>query len=125
MGRAMGFLGLLLALAIGAYLYTRQAESVSGGAGNPQVAVDTVGVRNDLIELANAERRHFATENKYVSLEELSGDISMVRKNRGFYTYSATVSEIGFRITATYNGPPNPEAPKVISINETMQVTNE
>jgi len=132
MSRALGFVGLLIVLGIGAYIYMRQAQSVTpgGGAGGmaaPRSTIDVVGVKNDLIALANAERRHFAAEGKYVSIDELrsNGDISMQSNQRGPYSYSAETSDTGFRITATYSGPPNPGVPHALSIDETMQVKTE
>jgi hypothetical protein len=132
MSRAFGFVGLLVVLGVGAYLYMRQAQSVTpgggeGGTASPRSTIDVVGVKNDLIALANAERRHFAAEGKYVSIDELraGGDISMASNSRGPYSYSAETSDTGFRITATYSGPPNPDVPRTLSIDETMQVKTE
>jgi hypothetical protein len=126
MGRAAGFIGVLLAAAIGFYLYTRQAETAAQGTANPRTTIDVAGVRNDLIALANAERRYYATEGKYASIDELRahGDISMPSNSRGPFTYSAKVGESSFRITATYTGLPGPDAPKGLSIDETMQITS-
>ena len=45
MGRAFGFLSLLIVLAAGMWLYSRQAMSVTpAGTGNVRAVVDTVGV---------------------------------------------------------------------------------
>ena len=132
MSRALGFIGLLIVLGIGAYIYMRQTQAVTpgggaGGTATPRSTIDVVGVKNDLIALANAERRHFAAEGKYVSIDELrsSGDISMPVNHRGPYTYDAETSDTTFRITATYSGPANPDVPQTLSIDETMQVKTE
>lgn len=132
MSRSLGFIGLLIVLGIGAYLYMRQAQSVTpgggaGGTATPRSTIDVVGVKNDLIALANAERRHFASEGKYVSIDELrsNGDISMPTNHRGPYTYDAETSDTTFRITATYSGPANPDVPQTLSIDGTMQVKTE
>jgi hypothetical protein len=124
MSRALGLIGVLIAAAIGFYLYTRQAQSVSQGTANPRATIDVAGVKNDLIALANAERRYFASEARYASIDELRshGDISMPANGRGPFTYSAEVSDSGFRIVANYNGPPRPETQN-FSIDETMQIT--
>jgi len=125
MTRALGLIGVLVVAAVGFYLYTKQAETAAQGTANPRTTIDVTGLKNDLIALANAERRHYATEGKYVSIDELRshGDISMPSNNRGPFTYSAEVSDIGFRITATYTGPPGPEAQKNLSIDQSMQIT--
>ena len=132
MSRALGFIGLLIVLGIGAYIYMGQTQAVTpgggvGGTATPRSTIDVVGVKNDLMALANAERRHFASEGKYVSIDELrsSGDISMPSNHRGPYEYSAETSDAGFRITATYSGPPDADVPHTLSIDETMQVKRE
>ena len=117
-------MGLLIAVAIGAYLYTQQAKSASREAGNPKATVDVVGVRMDLVNMAQAERSYYAREAHYASLNDLraSGDLLVHNDHRGFYSYSADYSDSGFNITASYSGPPNPEAPAAISIDQEMQV---
>ena len=133
MSRALGFVGLLIVLGIGAYIYMRQTQAVTPGGGEggstatPRSTIDVAGVKNDLIALANAERRHFAAEGKYVSIDELrsNGDISMPSNGRGPYSYSAETSDTGFRVTATYSGPPNAGVPRALSIDETMQLKTE
>lgn len=125
MGRILGFIGLLIALAVGAYLYTRQTQSTSAalGAAGPRAAIDVAGVRNDLLAFANAEKQQFAMEGKYLPLEELRAKgTSIPADRRGPYTYSAEISDTSFRITATYSGPEAAGAPKSLSIGETMQI---
>jgi hypothetical protein len=128
MGRALGFIGVLIAVGVGAYLYTQQAKSAgdaSGMAGaSPKTAIDVTGVKNNLIVIANAERRRLASDGKYVSLDELksNGDISMPGNKRGPYTYSVETSDSGFRVTATYSGP-DEKAPRSVSIDQTMQIS--
>ena len=126
MGRAFGLIGLLIVLVVGAYLYTQQAKSSSMGAGNPRAAIDVTGVKMDLLHMAQAERSFFARENHYASLDDLhsSGDLVVFNDHRGPYTYSVSYNDSSFRITATYGGPANPEAPGSLSIDDTMQVSN-
>ena len=124
MGRALGFIGVLIAVGVGAYLYTQQAKSASVGGSSPRATIDTVGVKNDLMAIANAERRRLASDGKYVSLDELrsNGDISMPGNTRGPYTYSVETSDSGFRVVATYSGP-DAQAPRSMSIDQTMQIS--
>jgi hypothetical protein len=123
MGRVVGLLGLLIALAIGGYLWMERSRNMPEGAGSPRAAVDTVGVKNDLISLANAERRYFAREGHYGSLTELrsAGDTN-VQDQRGAYVYSAETSENSFRITAVYTGPADSEAVRSFTVDENMQI---
>jgi len=121
MGRVFGFITLLIAVLIGGYLYIKQLQTVTPGGSAPQTVVDLTGVRNDLMAVANAERQYWATNARYASLDELraSGDIQVhVRLN---YTYSADLSDTGFKIIATYSGSDS-KAPKRISVDETMML---
>ena len=61
---------LIAVVAAGGYIYTRQATSVTGDGSAPQTAVNVTAARNDLLALANAERRYFASNGKYASLED-------------------------------------------------------
>ncbi len=129
MGRVFGFVGLLIVLGAGFYIYKQQIVSTSapgGSASNPRMTVDVIGVRNDLVAMGNAERRRFATDGKYVDISDLisNGDISLQSPSRGPFSYSSSVSDTGFTITATYSGD-DPSAPKRMSINENMQISSE
>jgi hypothetical protein len=127
MGRAFGYLSLLIVLCVGAWLYTRQATSVMpAGSGNVRAAVDTVGVQNDLLAIANAERSQFALEGKYLPLDELrsKGVINLPASGRAGYTYSVDVGSDSFRVVASYSGPPA-AAPQTISIDQTMEIRTE
>ena len=73
MGRLIGFVGTVVTLAIGMYIYSLQVKTLTPGAGsgNSGDVVTITGVKNDLIGIANAERGYMATEGKYASLDEL------------------------------------------------------
>ena len=129
MGRAFGFVGLLIVLGVGFYLYKQQLVSTSapgGTAANPRATIDVMGVRNDLMAIASAERRRYASDGKYVDISDLisNGDISMQTPTRGPFSYSSSVSDSGFKVTATYSGN-DPGAPKSMSIDQTMQIASE
>ncbi len=124
MTRLFGFIGLFAALAVGMYIYAKQAQSTSAAAGanNPKAAVNLVGVRNDLMSIAQAERSYFATEGKYTSLDELiSSHALTVIHERPPYTYDVETSGSGFRVTATRSGDDNSGAPAVLSVDENME----
>lgn len=123
MSRLFGFIGVLIALAVGMYIYAKQAQSTSAavGANNPKAAVNIVGVRNDLISIAQAERSYFATEGKYGSLDELvSSHALSVLHQRPPYTYDVETSSSGFRVTATRSGDDNSGTPAELSVDENM-----
>ena len=125
----VGLLGLVLALGIGAYLYTHSAKSAAdaaGGAGSPKMAIDVTGVKNDLIAFGNAEKQQYALEGKYLSLDDLRAKGSTIpADHRGPFTYTAEIGDTSFRIVATYGGEPIAGAPKSLSIDQTMQVKTE
>ena len=125
MGRAFGFIALIVVVGIGAYLYTKQMESATsvGGGATPTTTVDVTGVRNDLLALANAERQYWASNAKYASLDELQSGGGVHVPARQNYSYSVEAGETNFKIIATYSGP-DPKAPKRIAIDETMAITN-
>jgi hypothetical protein len=128
MGRAFGFISLIIVVGIGAYIYMHQTQSVmSAGTSNPTGTVDLIGVRNDLLAIAQAERSHAATQGSYVSIEALrsQGDLTMTRDNRGPYNYSAEISDGSFRILATYSGPESSGMPKTLSVDQSMQVSQQ
>jgi len=128
MGRVMSYLALIAVVGVGAYIYMRQTQStMTGGTTNPMATVDLIGVRNDLLAMAQAERAYAAIHSEYVSLDELrsQGELTMTRNNRGPYTYSAELSQGSFRIVATYNGPESSGMPKTLSIDPSMQISQE
>ncbi|HSM87248.1 MAG TPA: hypothetical protein VLT16_13910 [Candidatus Limnocylindrales bacterium] len=128
MSRAFSFVTLLIVLAAGAWYYMRQTQGVmSAGSGNPTATVDLIGVRSDLLAIAQAERSHAALKGGYVSLEQLrsDGDLTMTRDSRGPYTYSADVSDSSFRVVATYKGPEDSAMPRSLSIDSTMEISQQ
>ena len=128
MGRAFGFVTLIVVVAAGAYIYMRQTRGVmTAGTSSPTATADLIGVRNDLLAIAQAERSHAALQGSFVSIDALrsQGDLTMERSNRGPYSYSAEVSDASFRIVATYTGPENSGMPKTLSIDQTMQISQQ
>jgi hypothetical protein len=122
----IGLLGLVIALGIGAYIYThsaKEAATAAGGAGSPKMAIDVTGVKGDLITFATAEKQQYALEGKYLSLDDLRAKGSTLPADRrGPFTYTAEIGDTEFRITATYGGEPLAGAAKSLSIDQTMQV---
>jgi hypothetical protein len=128
MGRAFGFLTLIVVVAAGAYIYMRQTQSVmTAGTSSPTATVDLIGVRNDLLAIAQAERSHAASQGSFVSIDALrsQGELTMERNNRGPYNYTAEISDSSFRIVATWAGPENSGMPKTLSIDQTMQISQQ
>ena len=124
MTRTLGLISVVVVVGIGGYVYTRQTQSVTSIGSNPETTVDVIAVRNDLMTIANAERRYWATNARYASLDELrtGGDIEV--PSRDHFAYSVETSDTGFRIVASYSGS-DPDAPKKISVNEALTLTTE
>jgi hypothetical protein len=124
MGRMFGFLSLVLGLGVGMYFYSRQVQSpsVPGEANTPQATINITGVRTDLMSIAGAERRYFAGEGKYVSLEELiSADYITVARQRPPYTYAVEIGAGGFRVVAKRSGDNTSGLPAQLSVDENME----
>lgn len=123
MSRLFGFLGLVIAMAVGLYIYSRQIQTTSATlGGNPKAAINITGVRADLLTIAQAERGYFALEGKYASLDELISTRSLsVARQRAPYSYEIETSGSGFRVVATRSGEDASGAPAQVSVDENMQ----
>jgi hypothetical protein len=124
MGRLFGFLSVVVVLGIGMYVYSRQAQtsSAAAGANNPKAAINLTGVKTDLISIASAERRYFASEGKYASFDELiSSNYISVARQRPPYTYQVETSSSGFRVVATRSGDNGSGTPAQLSVDENME----
>jgi hypothetical protein len=122
MGRVLGFVGTVITMAIGMYIYSLQVKTLTPGAGsgNNEEFPVIAGVKNDLISIANAERGCLATEGKYASLDELiAGNYVSIKSERPPYIYAVEVNSGSFRATATRT---TKGAPAQLWITETMQV---
>ena len=124
MGRVFGFLSVVIVMAIGMYIYSKQIESSSApaGANNPKAAINITGVRTDLMSIASAERRYYASEAKYVSLDELiTSNYITVARQRPPYTYEVQLTSGGFRVVATRSGDDASGTPAQLSVDENME----
>ncbi len=122
MARLFGFVGTVVTLAIGMYIYSLQVKTLTPGAGsgNSEDFATITGVKNDLIGIANAERGYLATEGKYASLDELrTGNYISIKAERPPYVYDVETTSSSFRATATRT---TKGAPAQLWITETMQV---
>jgi hypothetical protein len=120
--RVFGFLGTVVTLAIGMYIYSLQVKAIdpTAAASNSAEVPLIAGVHNDLIAIGNAERGYLASQGRYASLEELiSGNYVTIKGERPPYVYDVEVSAGNFRATATRT---TKGAPAQLWITETMQV---
>ena len=119
--RLFGFLGTVITVAIGMYIYSLQVKTLAPStAGNGAEVTTVAGVKNDLISIANAERGYLAGQGKYGSLDELiSGNYVTVKGERPPYIYEVEINPNGFRATATRT---TKGAPAQLWITDNMQV---
>jgi hypothetical protein len=126
MGRGLGFIAVLIVAAVGLVYYLKATKAVSPANGTPTATVETTGVEQDLLAIANAERRYNASNGKYVPLDELisSGELSMERTTRGPYSYSVDVDGQSFVAHAHADIPPQ-GAPANITVGTSMTVSHD
>jgi hypothetical protein len=125
MSRLFSFLSIIIVMAAGMYIYSRQAQDSSAivGANNPKAAINITAVRTDLITIAQAERRYFASEGKYASLDEMvSTNYITVARQRPPYSYAVETSSSGFHVEATRSGENLGGTPAQLSVDENMEV---
>ena len=128
MSRAFSFIALIIVVAIGMYLYMRQAQGVSPSpASNPGATVNLVGVQQDLLRIARAEQQHLATDGRYFTLEEMraAGDTGLPSDSRAEFVYSVDVSGNSFTATAAYSGLPTAGVPRALRIGPAMAISSE
>jgi hypothetical protein len=121
-GRVLGFVGTIVTMAIGMYIYSLQVKTLmpGTGSGNGEEVATITGVKNDLISIANAERGFMASQGKYASMGELiSGNYITIKSERPPYVYDVETTAEGFQATATRT---TKGAPAQLWITEGMQV---
>ena len=124
MGRILGLIGLVAAMAIGMYIYAKQAQSSSEAVevSNPKAAINITGVRSDLMTIAQGERGYFASEGKYASLDELISSRSVtVSRQRLPYRYEIETNGTGFRVIAKCPAADASGGPTELSVDENME----
>jgi hypothetical protein len=128
----MKFIGLLIGALIavgGLMIYLKQASPGPGMVVTQNISL--VGVKNDLIAIAQSERMYFTQNGSYTDLATLesSGTMNITRTGRDGYTYTAEAAGSSFTVTARYTAPPvqmpNGVAPPhwpTFTIDQTMEI---
>jgi len=117
-------LGLLFVVVIIYLIYKTQYAGGPGRAGPPKQQIDVVGVKTDLLGLAQSQRLYFARFGAYATLDQLERDgfTSVRTGNRGYSYESEVEGSRHFRITARPSDPLKEGWP-TLSVDETMQIT--
>ena len=104
MKAAGGIIGLVIVLAITWFVIKSQYAGGPTGGKPPVETIDVVGVKADLLSIAQAERLYLAAHGSYASVDELQqeGSLSFSGSGRRGYKYAAEVDGgQHFKITAT------------------------
>jgi len=123
MKQAAAFLGVIITLAVGYFVYREELAPQPGHPSTTLQQVDTVGVTSDLLAIGQAERLYLASHGSYGSVEQLQadGDIAFSGVNRRGCNFTADVDGgQHFRITATPADPA--KSGPALSVDETMEV---
>jgi hypothetical protein len=126
MKRVGGLLGIVIALGVGYFLFKAQTTQGPAGAAPPQQTIDVVGVKNDLLVIAQAERVYMASHGGYASIEALEQDgaLQFTGTSRRGYNYAAEINGEHFRIVATPADPAKAGWP-TLAIDDSMQVVQQ
>jgi|ERR1700674_4327466 Tfp pilus assembly protein PilE len=127
-----GLVSLMVTAAIGLGIYMYTLKQASPGPGMVVTQnISVVGVKNDLVAIAQAERMYYTQNGSYADLPTLTstGTMNIARTNRDGYTYSVEPSGNTFTVTATYAAPPvenpagvTPPHFPTYTIDQTMEV---
>jgi hypothetical protein len=100
-GNILGLLVVAL-IALLVYKFYFTSSQTTGGGATPMQTIDIVGVKGDLLSIAQAERAYMAEHGAYATMEQLtsSGALTMTKSNRDGYTYDVQVYEADFHVTA-------------------------
>ncbi len=124
--RALVALLVACALLFGVYhFYFKKMPSTDEGTA-PTQAISLIGVRSDLLQIAQAERGYIALNGQCASLELLtsSSSLAMSRPERDGYSYSIECSGGDFSVTARHAPAPagSPIRYPTLAIDQSMQV---
>jgi competence protein ComGC len=121
-----GIVALLVGVLVGLFVYRGYIkQSQVTGAATPEQTINVVGIKNDLLSIAQAERAYQAEHSSIASLDELvsSGELSMKKSGRDGYTYQIEPSGEGFRVIA--HCPPVVAGCTNYAVDQTMEVRAE
>ncbi len=124
--RALVALLVACALLFGVYhYYFKKMPSTDEGTA-PTQAISLIGVRSDLLQIAQAERGYIALNGQCASLELLtsSKSLAMSRPERDGYSYTIECSGGDFSVTARHS-PASAGSPiryPTLAIDQSMQV---
>jgi hypothetical protein len=120
-------ISLVIVAAIGMIIYKSyfsQLQATTGAdSGSPTRTVDVVGVKNDLLAIAQAERAYQAQHGSVASLDELtsSGAMALAKPGRNGYIYEVESSGNSFHVVAHCPSTANPGCTNYV-VDDAMEV---
>ncbi len=118
--------GLLVVALISVLIYKFYFGQIqpAGSSGTPAQTINVVGVKNDLIAIAQAERNYQVEHSAYApSIDELvsSGAMTLAKPGRDGYTYSIEASGESFRVIARCSAATSPGCTNY-AVDQTLEV---
>lgn len=116
--------GLLIALGVGYFLYTKSLTTAGGTQKPPQEQIDVVAIRTNLLNIGQAERAYLAAHGTYGTLEQLrsEGPPAISTGDRGYVFSVVADGARSFTVTATPMDS-NKAGWPTLMIDNTMTVT--
>jgi len=119
-----GLAGLLVVALFAGLLYKYYFANLQvAGSANPADVIDIVGVKNDLLGIATAERAYSAEHGTYAPLDELISSEALIMKSASHngYTYSVETGDQTFRAIAHCPAATSPGCTDLM-VDESMEV---
>ena len=115
--------GLLIALGVGYFVYTKSLTSSGVSQAPPQEQIDVTSIRMALLEIATAERTYSAGHGNYGTFEQRRADgAPALGMDRRGYTFQLELNgSQGFKATATPTDT-NKQGWPTLSIDASMQI---
>jgi hypothetical protein len=124
--RAIVAILVAAALVVGIYhFYFKKMPTTDEGTA-PTQAISLIGVRADLLQIAEVERGYIVQNGRCASLDELtsSNSLALARADRDGYSFSIECSGGDFNVTARHAPAPagSPIRYPALAIDQSMQV---
>jgi hypothetical protein len=104
MKKSAGLLGLVIALAIGYFIFKAEFTQGPMKGAPPKQVIDVVSIKDQMVTMGQAERMYLASHGSYATLDQLQQEGSLTFKGSDFRGYHLSVDvDDGqhFTITAT------------------------
>ena len=124
---AASLVGLVIVVAITWFVIKAQYSNGPEGMKPPAEVIDVVGVKSDLLMIAQAERQYLASHGSYASVDDLQqdGSITFGGSNRRGYNYTTDIDGgQHFKVTASPVDASKPGWP-TLTIDENMEVAQQ